>query len=380
MGREKFTTYDFDSTLRSKGISYSSDDSGHRHVHTRVTAEAEQHVRKTGRPRPSVDPAVMTIRRSLPRFDELPDGRFVMTVGCPVNVESSCDTTGSMGSNVQTAIEVLPETYGMISEVLPGYDPQLALGIFGDVQDNFPLNRPQFEMTAEKIVNYVTDLAPESDGGDAAEDPQYAAFGAAYLTDAFLNRLGLMGYHFIITDAPMHHRVDPNELERIYGENVWKDLADNGFGDITRRSVPDVKEVFKALHKRCHAFYIAVGRMRNDWFEFYDPHHRVLIDDTRCLPAIEAAIIGLTEGTLQPMDVRKFLEDHQVSRDNIEAALPHLMKIKFAEQRKLQEKAGIKIPQKGDVFAKKTDLQPVDHIDDDGASAPATDTETSTWL
>ena len=360
MGRETFTHYSFETAVESKGISFERKADGTRRATSSVTREAEQRSRNTGKLDPAVDPAIMVIRRSLPRFEEMPDGRFEMTVGCPMDVESSCDTTGSMGDNVQTMIEVLPETYGIISEVLPGYDLQLALGIFGDQVDDFIVNRPQFEMTAEKIVDYVTKLVPESGGGDGPEDPQYAIFGAAYLTDTYTNRLGLKGYHFLITDAPMHNeRLDPNLIERVYGENVWKDLADNGFPEITRNNLPDYNDMFKQLHNRAHAFMIGLDGATSYFSTYYDVQHRIDIRDTRCLPAIEAAVIGLTEGTLQPMDLRKFLKEHQVSTANIDRAMPGLSQVELSAQRKLEQAAKIVIPKKGDIFAKKTDKQPV---------------------
>ena len=371
--------FSFETAARSKGVSFEKKSDGTRRATKSVTHAAEQRSKASGKLDPAVDPAVMVIRRSLPRFEELPDGRFEMTVGCPMDMESSCDTTGSMGSNVQTMIEVLPETYDTIMKVLPGYDLQLALGIFGDKVDSFVMNRPQFEMTAEKIVDYVTKLVPESAGGDSPEDPQYAVFGAAYLTDTYTNRLGLKGYHFIITDAPMHTDLDPNIIERIYGEKVWQELADNGHGDIDRKHLPDFDEMFAALHARAHAFIIGVGGISSSFRRYYDEQHRVEIRDTRCLPAVEAAIIGLTEGTLQPMDVKKFLRENQVSSSNIEAAVPGLSAVEFAVQRALEQKSGNVIPKKGDIFASKRDLQPVDHID--VADTPAdTPTDVNTWL
>ena len=360
MGRDTFTSYSFETAAASKGISFERHEDGTRSAKSRVTHEAEQRSRNTGKLDPAVDPAVMVIRRSLPRFEEQSDGRFMLTVGCPMDVESTCDTTGSMGDNVQTMINVLPETYGLISEVLPGYDPQLALGIFGDKVDRFIINRPQFEMTAEKIVDYVTKLVPEGNGGDGPEDPQYAIFGAAYLTDTYTNKLGLKGYHFLITDAPMHReRLDPNLIERVYGENVWKDLADNGFPKITRSNLPDYDDMFEALHNRAHAFMIALDGADRHFTDCYDVAHRVNICDTACLPAIEAAIIGLTEGTLQPMKIRDFLKNHQVSAENIHAAMPGLNHVILAAQRKLEQASGNIIPKKGDIFASKTELQPV---------------------
>lgn len=379
MGRDVFTDYSFKTAASAKGIEFERRSDGSRRAKSNVTYEAEQSSRDSGKLDPAVDPAVMTIRRSLPRFEETPDGKYRLTVGCPMDVESTCDTTGSMGSNVQTMIEVLPETYGMISKVLPGYDPQLALGIFGDKCDRFVMNRPQFEMTAEKIVNYVTKLVPESAGGDGPEDPQYAIFGAAYLTNTYVNRLGLKGYHFCISDASFHDDLDPNILERVYGKHVWQDLADNGFGEITRRNLPDFDDMFKALHARAHAFFIGIECTPSKWLHYYDSAHIIQIESTRYLPQIEAAIIGLTEGAIEPMDVRQWLKDNQVNDYNINLAMRGLKNVKFAAQRDLEKASGLKIPQKGDIFASKQDLQPISHSDD-AAVDSTRDESTNTWL
>ena len=379
MGKDIFTDYSFKTAATAKGIEFESRSDGSRRAKSSVTREAEQHSRNTGKLDPSVDPAVMVIRRSLPRFEETPEGQYRMTIGCPMDIESTCDTTGSMGSNVQTMIEVLPETYGMISKVLPGYDPQLALGIFGDKVDNFVMNRPQFEMTAEKIVNYVTKLVPEKAGGDGPEDPQYAIFGAAYLTSTYTNRLGLKGYHFCISDASFHDDLDPNILERIYGKNVWQELADNGFGEITRRNLPDFDDMFKALHARAHAFFIGVDEIPSKWTLYYDNAHRVMVDSTRYLPQIEAAIIGLTEGTIEPMDVRKWLKDNQVGQDTIDLAMRGLKNVVYAAQRTLEKASGHIIPKQGDVFATKQDLQPIGHTDTATTGETAGES-TNTWL
>ncbi len=380
MGRPSFTSYDFEEATKSRGIKFETTSDGSRRASKSVTAKAEQRSRNTGKLDPSVDPAVMVIRRSLCPFEETPDGRYVLSVGCPMDIESTCDTTGSMGSNVQTIIEVLPDTYDTIAKVLPGYNVQLALGIFGDKCDRFVMNRPQFEMTAEKIVGYISNLVPEKDGGDAPEDPQYAVFGAAYLTDTYTNRLGLKGYHFVITDAPMHRDLDPDIIERIYGENVWQHLKDNGHPEITRTSLPDVYDLFKDLHKRAHAFLIEVGGPISDFKHFYDQAHRVCINDTRCLPAIEAAIIGLTEGTLQPMDVRQFLKDNQVSESNIRRAMDGLNNVRFGVQRELEQKSGNRIPQKGDIFASKQDLQPATRAEEAPVSEDTNTDTSSSWL
>ena len=381
MGDKTFTTYDFKKATAARGIRFTERDDGSLRAECDVSRNAKYEASSSKKLHNSVNPAVMVIRRSLPRFAQLEDGTFRMTVGMPIDVEDTCDTTGSMGDNVQRRMESLPLTYEAMSEVLPGCDPQLALGIFGDRHDSggnrdqFPLQRPQFEMTADKIVDYVANLVPEGRGGDSPEDPQYAVFAAAYLTDTYTNKCGLKGYHFLISDAPFHHVLDPSAIEELFGNNVWNELAENGHPEIKRNSLPTFEELFKALHRRTHAFLISVGRdseYMGDFNEYYDVNHRIRITDTSCLPVIEAAVVGLTEGTLQPLDIKKFLEKHQVSSHNICDALPGLKKVPFRAQRVLEQESKVltgPLPKKGDIFADKNDINPIRRAEDVPADA-----------
>lgn len=376
MGRDTFTEHDFAKATAEKGIVFTERGDGSLRAECDVSRNAKEEAFSSHKLHPSVDPAVMVVRRSLPRFEQLDDGTYRMTVGMPIDIEDSCDTTGSMGDNVQRRMEGLVNMYEAVSEVLPGCDPQLALGIFGDRHDigghpdRFPLQRPQFEMTASKIVDYVAHLVPEGGGADSPEDPQYAIFAAAYLTDTFTNRCGLKGYHFLITDAAFHDILDPSVIEELFGKNVWNELAENGHPEIKRNSLPTFNELFAALHRRAHAFLISVGRSHDslgNFNNYYDFEHRIRISDTTCLPAVEAAVVGLTEGTLQPLDVKKFLEDHQVSSFNIYDALPGLMKVPFCAQRKLERESKVltgPLPKKGDIFARKTDVNPIRRAED----------------
>ena len=155
-------------------------------------------------------------------------------------------------------------------------------------------------------------------------------------------------------------------MERVFGEHVWEEIAANGNPQITKYEFPDNQSIVAELHKKMHAFaivrkaYYRGDRTTASWEKLYGKDRVVEIDDTHCLPQIQAAIIGLTEGVLQPMDVEKYLRNHEVSNDNIAAAMPGLRRIKFGAQRILAENAGYHIPQKGDIFAEKTDLQPTD--------------------
>jgi len=197
----------------------------------KVTEEAEQRLKDTGKVNPLVDPAEFgVIRRSISRKEQ--QGEFwVLLVGIAMAIEQLLDTTGSMGGNVEIALRVLKTAYELFKSgkkpVLGRYDIQIATSIFGDVTDRRVLLRSQFEM-AKKIVEQMGYMAPEKDGGDPPEDQEYGLFAAAYLTAAEITTYGLRSYHFMITDAESHGRIDMKNLIRVFGPDVLKRLEENG--------------------------------------------------------------------------------------------------------------------------------------------------------
>ena len=361
MGREIFSRIDYHRTRTARGIDKD----------THVTRVAEQEARRTGKLRPSVDPSVDRIRRSLMRFEPLDDGTFRVTVGCPMTIETITDTTGSMGDNVDIAMKNLPETYGYVAEMLKGYDPHLALGIFGDVVDDFVLQRPQFEMTAQKLVDYLKDMVPEHGGGDSPEDPHYGLFAAAYLTSAYVNHIGLKTYHFLVTDATAHERFSYDTFVRIFGSGFLDSVHENGFENLTKESLSylTIPEVVRDLKQRAHAFALIVGgsgHTRSFWEKIYGEDNVIMMGSTEYLPQVQAAIVGLTEGTLEFRDVASYLRQHQiVPRSVAEALATELGKINLKAQAVLRhkiEQSGHRIPRAGDIFESKTDLWPVNVI------------------
>lgn len=374
MGRGAFSETDYSTAKKERGITGSS----------HVTERTEKQVLSTGKLKPSVDPANNPIRRSLMRFDVLPDGRWLVTVGVPVCIESSLDTTASMGTNVDKAMESLPKTYECIMEVLPGRDIQLAQGIFGDRVDKFILQRPQFEMDVTKVVNSLADLCPERRGGDWPEDPHYGLFGAAYLTDAYINKIGLKGYHFLTSDAAAHEDYSMSNLRRVFGEDVLEQVVANTkqFGWVRKWTESTIysltiEDVVADLLKLLHAFFIRVG---NDWDtykfwrEIYGENRIITIPDTVILPQIEAALIGLTEGTLAISGVKGWLKQHGISDYLAGDLADQMAKIPLGAQADLIAKLERPLPKSGDIFAKKTDLWPVD-----GEANPASQGEME-WL
>lgn len=335
-----------------------------------------QHIKKTKKLHPLVDPAGYDlIRKSWPRYIEQGE-QFVLAAGTPMLVENLLDTTGSMGENVKLAFDALPNQYDLLANgqqpVLGRYDPQILNAIFGDIQDNFVLARSQAEMDV-KIAEQLTLMVPEGDGGDSPEDPEYGLFGAAYLTDAFVNQYGLKSYHFLTTDAPSHGRIDKVNLVRVFGEKVFERVADNGH-ELKKTDLPYTGEIVAELKKRTHAFAIIVGgHSVGYWRKYYGEEHVVEISTTEYLPYVEAAIIGLTEGVLDLQSLPKYLTDAGCNDSIAREIQRSVAGIPLGAQTLLPNFS--KIPVKGTVFAQKRDLWPIA----DSAAVKAGG-EKETWL
>ena len=329
-----------------------------------ATHRAEMQAMKTGKLHELVDPSGYgVVRRSLLRFDQRPDGLYKMTIGCSVPVEIRLDTTGSMGGNVDVALGVLPDTYGLSAQMVPGCDLHMAIGIFGDVQDSFPLCRPQFEMQAEKIVEQLTLMVPERAGGDFPEDPHYGLFGAAYLTAAYINRIGLKRYDFTVSDAPARERLSTDQLKRVFGSSVFDKAAENGHKLPIDESSGYLwtKDVVSDVIKESHAFFLQVGDQRETrqfWVDMFGPERVISLPSVRLLPQVQASIIGLTEGTLDLQSLAGFLEKNGVNARDARDITRSVINIPIGAQAALPNFA--RRPQAGDVFREKTDLWPMD--------------------
>lgn len=362
MGRDTFSNDNYHAARRSLGVTSDRN----------ITKAAEEKARTTGVLNPIVDPAINPMRYSKIRLDAH-QGRWYATVGMPMDIEVSCDTTGSMGGEVDTEMRVLPDLYAAIAKVLPGYDPQLCLGIFGDCEDNFVMCRPQFEMRAEKIVEYLKEMAPQrGGGGNGGEDPQYAMFARAYLTDAYTNRVGLKGYHFIVTDEPYHDSLRRDQIERIFGENIFKDELKE------LNDIPSVKTMVAELKKKTHQFILAFeGRYStvSSWRNLCGDKSVIIIRSTEQLPAIVSAIIGLTEGTLDVTDLAEHLGEHANAR-----LISQLSNIEIGAQAVLRGNLPHPVPKAGDIYISKNDTWPIQPEEDSDVTIPVKSTEDVVYL
>lgn len=356
MGRATFSVESYHAARREYGVTHD----------TGVTKKAEQRAHDTGHLSEIVDPGINPVRCSNIRLDPH-QKKWVVAIGCPMDIEVSCDTTGSMGGEVDTEMAILPELCQAVAKVLYGYDPQLCLGIFGDICDNFVMCRPQFEMEAPRIVNYLKEMAPQRAGGDTPEDPQYAMFARAYLTDAYTNRIGLKGYHFIVSDATCHNYLDRETIKRIFGQEIFNNELKN------MPQIPTVKAMIKDLKKKTHQFILVIKSYdvyddtADFWRNLCGEKSVIEISSTRQLPEVISAIIGLTEGTLDITDLEQHLHDMQ----NDSSLIAQLSNIDIGAQAKLRHALPHPVPKTGDIFLNKTDLWPIQPDDIPEEETPA---------
>lgn len=341
MGTRPFSRDEYVEARRKYGVTHSEG----------VTREAERRAQTTGRLSEIVDPAIGPMRYSKIRLNPH-QKKWIVTMGCPMDIEVSCDTTSSMGKEVDKEMEILPNLYEAVAKVLPGYDPQLCLGIFGDVCDKFVMCRPQFEMEAEKIVHYLKEMAPQRDGGDWPEDPQYAMFARAYLTNAYTNRIGLKGYHFIVTDAECHESVNRDQIQRIFGEDIFETELKNMV------DTPTLKKVVEDLKEKTHQFVLVVSggySAAEFWRRLCGEQSVITIDSTKHLPEVISAVIGLTEGTVDLVELERQLKEAGVSAKTIE----QISNIDIGAQVRLRRRLPHPVPKVGDIFLHKEDLWPI---------------------
>jgi hypothetical protein len=320
---------------------------------------------------PLVDPKGYGLtRRSLPRYTQREDGLWQLTVGEPMLYETRFDTTGSMGGNVKLAFDVLPESYDLVSKVLRRYDPQLLNATFGDVVDDVVLYRSQAEM-AEKIAEQLTLMVPEYGGGDGTEDPDYGIFGAAYLTAAHINRYGLKYYDLTVTDAPGRGRIDHKNLVRVYGDTVYEVVRENGY-DIDSARLPDTHTMVQSLLERAHGFVLLVGSYaRSYWVDLYGVERVIEAESTQHLHYYQALIAGLTEGVLDLRSAVDFLAENGCDRSRARKLVRSVAHIPLAVQQQAPHYNSI--PKRGDCFTEKTDLWPVEGVENESMTDTAED-------
>jgi hypothetical protein len=78
------------------------------------------------------------------------------------------------------------------------------------------------------------------------------------------------------------------------------------------------------------------------------------------VPYVQGVITGLTEGTINMIDVPKCLGEVGVSKSDISAITKAVMNVPVGAQAKLLRQLPRPLPKEGDLFKNKTDLWPID--------------------
>lgn len=328
---------------------------------TSATHASEQEFRRTGKINSLVDPSKGgVIRLSLRRFTDV-NGLLYLPMGMPMSTELACDVTTSMGGNVDKAFHSLPESYGLSRKVLERYDLQMINSIFQDECDDIVLMRSMAEMD-KKIAEQLALMVPLRGGGDFPEDPEYALFGAAYLTRCDISAFGLKTYHFMVTDATSHGRATRECLIRVFGKEVFKKTKENGW-DLEEKDEYSVKEIVKDLLKKTHAFVFQVGSDASSyWRNIYGRDRVIMIPDVDYLSQAQAAVIGLTEGTLTLQNIEQFLiKEGKMSKPRADELIRAVSGIPLGAQAELPNFDSI--PLAGSYFRTKEDIKPVSAAD-----------------
>lgn len=330
---------------------------------------------------PLVDPSSYDgIRISRTRFEETPSGLFRLVKGLAMCLSTYVDGSSSFGHTlVQQTIFGLKNTFVVCSKSMSKYELWLLSGVFNDCEEcwkttpYFPLYRTQFEYDPDKIVDQLLSCVPNNGGcGNGGEDPQYAVFAEAYLTNKTITDYGLKSYAFFVSDEPMHDVFSVKNLKRIFGDKVFETINENGFKDVNEHQVPTVKEAVKQMLETTHAFYIGLG---DDWT--FDRHGRSALEcwtellgkdrviplygmSGEIVPYVQGVITGLTEGTINMIDVPKYLGEAGVSKSDISVITKAVINVPVGAQAKLLDRLPHPLPKEGDLFENKTDLWPID--------------------
>jgi len=358
-----------------------------------ATHKAEEKVMETHELNPLVDPGANNwgkSRRSLIRFEDMPDGRFEVSVGLSVPVEIMLDTTGSMGRNVDIALKGIPDTRDYLQEVMrPGCEAHVATGVFNDVVDKFHdrsqgvvMTRSQFEMTEKMAEQMMHHIPMRGGAGNGKEDSQFCLFAAAYLSSFYINRIGLKSYHFVITDDAADSYIDRQQLVRVFGKDVFDAVSENGH-EIDPKNLPSTAEVAQELLKHSHAFTLLVSpneRVERYWRAIMGDAQVVMLPDAKLVPQVTSTIVGLTEGTLELSSVAEYLEGRGVSKNDAALIERSVRNIPIGAQTVLENFNNI--PVKGDIFNTKEDLYPAVYSADrdDKVEAVKAPDEVGGWI
>ncbi len=218
------------------------------------------------------------------------------------------DVTGSMGAVPTTlAQRELPRLMKVLGDVgVP--DPQLLFLAVGDAaSDSAPLQVGQFESEASLMDQWLTSVFLEGRGGDIPESYELAYYFLARHTemDCVVKR-GERGYLFMTGDAPCFPAVNRDEVAKIIGSEIPKDIP--------------TPEIVRELSETFHPFFIVPdtqrGSIAGEWRELLGDYVIVLEQPSDAAFAA-AALVALTQRVVKLADLGKVLAAAGAGADRI---------------------------------------------------------------
>lgn len=222
------------------------------------------------------------------------------------------DVTGSMGSIPRVLQEKLPKLLGLLTS--KGYipDPQILFGAVGDwTCDNSPLQMGQFE-SGNEMEGDLGRLFLEGGGGSGLQESYIEAlyfFARHTETDCFEKR-GKKGYLFLIGDEKSWPKVTVDEAESVFGDKIQAPVSlEQLLGEAREKY-----QVFFLMPKTCD--YSGMNEIENFWKQLLGQNF-IALKDASAVSETIAAIVGLSEGTIDLDEARKHLSEVGVASKTV---------------------------------------------------------------
>jgi hypothetical protein len=215
------------------------------------------------------------------------------------------DVTGSMGGIPVVLQKKLPQLMGLL--LRKGYvaDPQVLFGAVGDYfADKVPLQIGQFESGIE-MDDDLGRLFLEGGGGGSFEESYQDAlyFFARHTSIDCFEKRGKKGYLFLIGDEMPYKRASKDEIAKVVGDDLEKDLS--------------IEAIVREARERYHVFFViprgashgADPKLRERWSGLLSPENVIMLDEPEAVCEAIGAAIGLIEGTAEEATIVADLED-----------------------------------------------------------------------
>lgn len=227
MGGGRWTSKDWDGYTKSRGITQQS---------------TVNQIYKSRHMQDSLNPYGVKYRESC-HSDDNPKSTAVIT---------GLDVTGSMGYlSEEIAKGALNTFINEMYDKRPVTDPHVMIAAIGDAYtDSAPLQVTQFEADI-RLAEQLTSIYFEGCGGGNGGESYLALwyFAARHTKIDCFEKDGRKGFLFTIGDEPNHGKLTKEQIKRIFGDNVERDLT--------------AEELLTEVSRQYEVFHLCVGHYRH---------------------------------------------------------------------------------------------------------------------